>query len=93
LTWLLAIVLGLVGVILCVTIILIPLGIVVLRFAKSLLGTSMRLFLPRAVTHPLQELDKSGRTTARRTKAAVGDAGKKGRKAVKGRKRRLAGLV
>jgi len=43
LTWLLAIVLGLVGVILCVTIILIPLGIVVLRLAKSLLGTSRRL--------------------------------------------------
>ena len=57
--WLLAGLLGLVGAILCVTIILLPVGIPVLALAKKLFAYSMVLFLPRKVRHPVDELKKS----------------------------------
>lgn len=87
LTWLLALLTGLLGVILCVTIILIPLGILVLRLSRSLVRTSMRLVLPRAVTHPVEELKDTGRKQRRRFKHTVKDVGKKGHK-LPGRRRK-----
>ena len=60
LLWILAGVLGLVGGLLSVTIILLPLGLPLLWLARKLGGTAGRLVLPKAVTHPVQELrDKS----------------------------------
>lgn len=55
LLWILASVLGLVGVLLCVTLLLLPLGLVVLRLARKLYSQSFVLMLPRAVSHPVQE--------------------------------------
>jgi len=49
---------GLLGVILSITIILLPLGIPLLWLAKKLFRTSMALFLPPAVRHPAEELGK-----------------------------------
>jgi hypothetical protein len=49
---------GLLGVILSITIILLPLGIPLLWLAKKLFRTSMALFLPRAVRHPAEGLSK-----------------------------------
>ncbi|QIX25145.1 hypothetical protein ncot_11050 [Nocardioides sp. JQ2195] len=83
--WLLAAVVGLVGVVLCVTVILLPLGIPVLMLARRLFALAVRLMLPRAVVHPVDELKK---TTGRRGKRAASavDSGvaavaKRGRKA------------
>jgi hypothetical protein len=59
--WLLAGILGLVGVILCATLILLPLGIPVLMLARKLFAYSMVFFVPRKVRHPVQELGKSAR--------------------------------
>ena len=55
LLWILASVLGLVGVLLCVTLLLLPLGLVVLRISRKLYTRSVALMLPRAVSHPVQE--------------------------------------
>ena len=61
LLWILSGVLGLVGVLLCVTVILLPLGIPLLMLARKLFRYSMVFFLPRAVRHPVQELGKSAK--------------------------------
>ena len=59
--WILAGVLGLVAVLLCVTVVLLPLGIPLLMAARRLFRYSMVFFLPRKVRHPVQELGKSVR--------------------------------
>ena len=60
LLWILAGVLGLVSLLLCVTIILLPLGIPLFRLSKALFGKSVRLMLPPAVAHPVKETRKKG---------------------------------
>lgn len=60
-------VVGLLGVLLSVTLILLPLGVPLLFLARKLFGYSMTLFLPRAVRHPAKEL---GKQTKRRSKKA-----------------------
>ena len=69
--WILAGVLGLVGVLLCVTLILLPLGIPVLMLARKLFAYAMTLMLPRKVRHPVDELGKSARRGAKKTKDSV----------------------
>jgi hypothetical protein len=64
LLWILAGVLGLLGVLLSVTVILLPLGIPLLMLARRLFRYSMVFFLPRKVRHPAQELGKSVRGKA-----------------------------
>jgi hypothetical protein len=59
--WILAGVVGLVGALLCVTLILLPVGIPLLMLARKLFRYSMTLFLPRAVRHPVDEAKKKGR--------------------------------
>lgn len=54
LLWLLAAVLGLVGVLLSVTIILLPLGLPVLWLARKLFRAAMALMVPRKVRHPIE---------------------------------------
>ena len=67
LLWILAGVVGLVGILLCATIILIPLGIPVLMLAGRLFRYSMVVLMPGRVRHPGQILERvvgSGRRTA-----------------------------
>ena len=53
LLWILAGVLGLVSILLCVTIILLPLGIPLLGLSRRLMTTGVQLMLPKAVAHPV----------------------------------------
>ena len=70
---LLAGLLGLVGALLCVTLILLPLGIPILFLAKRLFRTAGQLVVPRAVRHPVEESHKrSGKAAKRSGKAAKG---------------------
>jgi len=55
LLWLGAALTGLVGVVLCVTLILIPLGLPVIGLARRMFQKSMKLMAPRAVAHPVRE--------------------------------------
>jgi hypothetical protein len=61
LVWLVASVVGSLGVLLSLTIILLPLGVPLLMLARRLFGLSARLMLPRSVVHPVKELQR--RTT------------------------------
>ena len=58
LVWVLAGVVGLLGLVLSVTVILLPIGIPLLMLAKRLLGTAMALMLPKAAAHPVREMGK-----------------------------------
>lgn len=82
--WILASVLGLVGVLLCVTVILLPLGIPLLKLAGRLFRQSVQLILPRALAHPVDELtkatDRKANTVRSASSDAVGGAAKKARK-------------
>jgi len=68
LLWVVSLVLILVAAILCATILLLPLGLPLLGYARRLFALSLRLILPRAVSHPGETADKvRGRT---KTKAS-----------------------
>ena len=71
LLWILSGLLGLVGVLLCVTVVLLPLGIPALGLARRLFRYSMVFFLPRTVRHPVQELGKSARRSTKDAASAV----------------------
>jgi hypothetical protein len=70
--WVLAGVLALLGVLLSITIILLPVGIPLLFLARKLFRYSMTLLLPRSVRHPGQELGKKGRRGAARAAESAG---------------------
>jgi hypothetical protein len=72
LLWVLACLVGLVGVVLSLTLVLAPVGVPLLFLARRLFRSSMACFLPRALRHPAQELRKKGHHAAQ-------DAGRKGR--------------
>lgn len=74
LLWIVAGLLGLVGVLLCVTLILLPLGIPVLMLARKLFGYAMWLMLPRKFRHPVDELGKSAKKGTKDTKKSLGSA-------------------
>jgi hypothetical protein len=59
LLWILAAVLGLVGLVLSVTVILLPLGIPVMGLAGRLFTHAVKLMLPRSLAHPIDELTKT----------------------------------
>jgi hypothetical protein len=71
LLWILAGLLGLVGVLLCATLILLPVGIPVLMLARRLFTYAMAVMVPRKVRHPVQELGKSTRRGAKDAKDAL----------------------
>jgi hypothetical protein len=72
-------VLGLVAAILCVTLILLPLGIPMLMLSRRLFTQAVRLMLPRAMAHPAKALgDSAQRKTGKAAKTVRG----RGRKAV-----------
>ena len=97
--WILAGVLGLLGVVLSVTLILAPVGIPLLMLARRLFRYSMRLFLPREVRHPVQETGKSVRRKSKDASSSVAGAtpdlksarkaGKKVRKKARKKKKSL----
>jgi hypothetical protein len=98
LLWIVASLIGLLGAVLCVTIILLPLGIPVLLVARRMFGISTKLLLPREMTHPVDEASKSLRKTRKKAGKKledapgtddVADAGKKARKRVRKGGRRL----
>lgn len=74
LLWILAGVLGLVGVLLCATLILLPIGIPVLMLARRLFTYAMGVMVPRKVRHPVQELGKSTRRGAKHSKDSAKDS-------------------
>jgi hypothetical protein len=76
LLWILAALLGVVGLVLCVTVILLPLGIPVVALASRLLTRAVQLMLPRALAHPVDEVKKTSE--------------KKGRKVWRQERKRLA---
>jgi hypothetical protein len=84
LVWLLSGLVGLVGVLLCVTLILAPLGIPLLFLARRLFTLGGQLVVPRAVRHPIDSLQGAGSdaadTARKRGKKAGKDAGKAGKK-------------
>lgn len=105
LLWVVAALLGLVSLILCVTVILLPLGIPLFRLAKALFAKSVRLMLPSAVAHPVKHAGKKsdkatsglsgmlhrGAEKSRKAKPeALEKTAKKGRKLVKKQRTRLA---
>jgi hypothetical protein len=75
LLWLVAGVVGLLGVVLCVTVILLPVGIPLLMLARRLFRMAMALILPRAAVHPVQELGKKAPDVV-----SSGRSGRKSRK-------------
>ena len=74
-------VLGLVGVLLCATLILLPLGIPVLFLARRLFRTAGQLVVPRSVRHPVEE-------AGRRSSRAAGSARRKAADLLPGRRSR-----
>ena len=97
LLWLLASIVGLLGAVLCVTIILLPLGIPLLLVARRMFATSMKLLLPREMTHPVDEASKSLRKTGKKARKKLkgghgtGDVASAGKKAGKKARKKLEG--
>lgn len=54
LLWILACVLGLVAVVLCVTIILLPIGLSLLGIARRMFTSAVRLMMPGKLAHPVR---------------------------------------
>ena len=73
LLWILAAVVGLLGILLSVTVILLPLGIPLLMLARRLFTRSIALVLPRKVSHPLEEAGRAARKKGRKGRDAVAD--------------------
>jgi hypothetical protein len=80
LLWVVASLVGLVAVVLCVTVILLPLGIPLLMVAKKMFGRAVGLMLPRTVSHPIDESGKKSRKKGKQVSTKAGKASKKGRK-------------
>jgi hypothetical protein len=81
LLWILASVLGLVGVLLCVTVILLPVGIPLLGVARRLITSAVQLMLPRSLAHPVNEVTKTVKKTGKRAQSVTSDtAGTVGKK-------------
>ena len=79
--WILASLVGLVGAILCVTIIGLPIGIFLVRRAGRMFSSAVRLMLPPSLAHPVKEMKKSAQDKsekgAERTKDTARSTGKK----------------
>lgn len=97
LLWILAAVVGLLGAILCVTVILLPLGIPLLGLARRLFAKAVRLMLPPALAHPVKETQKNARKKGRKAAGSVPSPSlgaksvrKKGRHFLRRQRKRLA---
>jgi hypothetical protein len=92
LLWIVSTLLGLVAVILCVTIILLPVGLPLLGYARRLFTLSLKLILPRAVSHPVETADKSMRKRGRKAKDGVSAAAPDLKKVRKGSRKKARQL-
>lgn len=94
LLWIVAALLGLVGLVLCVTVILLPVGIPIVKMAGRFFTSSVQLMLPRAVAHPVDELTKTAHKKGRKVGSVASDTAnstaKKARKAVRNQRKLLA---
>lgn len=68
LLWIVASLLGLVGAVLCVTVILLPLGLPLLALSRRLFATATKMMLPRVMSHPVDEAGKALRRKGRQAK-------------------------
>jgi hypothetical protein len=95
LLWILAGLLGLVSLLLCVTIILLPLGLWLFAVTRKLFATAVRLMMPRAMAHPVKESRRKGRKVTpdppdlkgRAAKVRTGAGKKAGKLSKKARKK------
>jgi hypothetical protein len=78
--WIVASVVGLLAVVMCVTVILLPVGIPLLMLARRMFGKSVGMLLPRALTHPVDEGSKKMTRSRKDVSAKAGKASKTGRK-------------
>ena len=83
LLWVLASVIGLVGVLLCITIIGLPIGFFLVRRAGRMFSAAVKLMLPEEVAHPISENRKRAAENTKDKAASTKDATKKVRKAKK----------
>jgi hypothetical protein len=81
LLWILAALVGLLGVVSCVTIILLPLGIPLLMLARRLFSRAVKLMLPPAMAHPAKTARGSLRERTKDGLAGLRKAGREGQKA------------
>jgi hypothetical protein len=80
LLWILAAVVGLVGVLLSVTLVLLPVGIPLILLARKMFSQAVLLLMPPKVAHPIKELGKSSKRKKDAAKDAGADVVKKARK-------------
>jgi hypothetical protein len=93
LLWIGAALVGLVGCLLCLTLVLLPLGLPLLALARRMFTASVRFMLPRNVAHPGREARRAARRKRDEaldvTGGAVGKMGRKTRKAIKKQRKKL----
>lgn len=83
LLWILGTVLGLVAIILCVTVILLPLGIPLFKLSRRLVGKAVLLMLPRPLADPAGALKRGSKRARKKGGKQVDSTGKKVRKKAK----------
>lgn len=90
---LVGVVLGLVGALLCVTVLLLPLGIPVLLLARRLFAAAAALVVPHGVRHPIEAVSASGSGAVDDAERTVRRGGKRlkrsAKKATKRAKRKI----
>jgi hypothetical protein len=89
LLWVGAALIGLVGAILCLTVVLLPVGIPLVLLARKMFTSAVRLFMPPALAHPVREAGKSSRRGMKAARDTGSDATKKVRKTGRKQGRRL----
>ena len=80
LLWLSASVVGLVAVILCVTVLLLPIGIPLLGVARRMFASAVRMMLPKHVAHPVASMKDSVTDAGSTVSSNVTDGAKQLRK-------------
>src|SRR5690349_20243280 len=94
LLWILAGVVGLVGIILSATLILLPVGIPLVMLAKKIFGYSMVLLVPGKVRHPVASVEDSVQSGTKRlfkrSKASPANPARLGKKSTTKRLKKKA---
>jgi hypothetical protein len=94
LLWILAGVVGLVGIILSATLILLPVGIPLVMLAKKIFGYSMVLLVPGKVRHPVSSMEDSVKSGSKglfkRSKASAANPARLGKKSTTKRLKKKA---
>jgi hypothetical protein len=85
LLWVVSALVGLVAVILCATVILLPVGLPLLGYAGRLFALSVKLILPRAVSQPVDAADRSLRKRGRKAKSGMLASARKVKRRGRGR--------